>query len=129
MQIPCVQQVQSNMTFRDRIYSNRMQRMRPHGPQKRYERRVSNTSAPIAKARSTRRAITERTALECKPRFATNAVNSATARTNARFSRSVHVAFKLTNYKPASYVMSIPRHYMFTMKCDSAWPFVSSDLG
>jgi hypothetical protein len=42
---------------------------------------------------------------------------------------AVHVAFKVSNYKPASYVMSIPRHYMFTMKCDSAWPFVSSDLG
>ena len=81
--------------------------------------RVLNTSAPIAKARSNRRATTETTALEWIPRYATNAAKPATvrtiapfkyatnaakpatARTNARFVRAMHVVFELTNYQPA----------------------------
>jgi hypothetical protein len=43
VQIPCVNQVRSNLTFRDRMYSNRMQQMRPHDPRTRCERRVSKT--------------------------------------------------------------------------------------
>ena len=63
--------------------------------------RVLNTSAPIAKARSNRRATTETTALEWKPRYATNAAKPATARTNAPFVRAMHVVFELTNYQRA----------------------------
>jgi hypothetical protein len=63
--------------------------------------RVLNTSAPIAKARSNRRDTTETTALEWKPRYATNAAKPATARTNAPFVHAMHVAFEITNYKPA----------------------------
>jgi len=73
--------------------------------------RVLNTSAPIAKARSNRRATTETTALEWIPlyatnaakpatvqtiapfRYATNAAKPATARTNARFVRAMHVVW------------------------------------
>ena len=65
--------------------------------------RVSvSTTAPIAKARSNRRATTETTALEHRPRYATNAAKPATARTNARFVRAMHVVFEVTNDKPAN---------------------------
>ena len=60
--------------------------------------RVPNTSTPIASARSNRRATTEMTALECKPRYATNAAKLATARTHAPFVRAMHVAFEVRNY-------------------------------
>jgi len=63
--------------------------------------RVLNTSALIAKARSSRKVTTETIALEWKPRYATNAVKPATARTNARFVRAMHVVFEVTNYKRA----------------------------
>ena len=67
---------------------------------------VQNTSAPIAKALSNRRATTETTALEWKPRYATNAVKPATARTNAPFVHAMHVVFEVTNYQPAICVLS-----------------------
>ena len=60
--------------------------------------RVQNTSALIAKARSNRRDTTETTALEWKPRYATNAAKPATARTDAPFVHAVHVVFELTNH-------------------------------
>jgi hypothetical protein len=69
--------------------------------------RVLNTSAPIAKARSNRRATTETTALEWKPRYVTNAAKLATARTNAPFVHAAHVAFELTNYQPAICVLNM----------------------
>ena len=69
--------------------------------------RVLNTSAPIAKARSNRRDTTETTALEWKPRYATNAAKPATARTNAPFVRAMHVVFELTNYQPAICVLNM----------------------
>jgi hypothetical protein len=68
---------------------------------------VQNTSAPIAKALSNRRATTETTALEWKPRYATNAAKPATARTNAPFVRAMHVVFELTNYQPAICVLNM----------------------
>ena len=86
---------------------------------------VLNTSAPIAKARSNRRATTETTALEWTPRhaanaakpatlrtiapfrYATNAVKPATARTNAPFVHAMHVVFELTNYQPAICVLNM----------------------
>ena len=63
--------------------------------------RVLKTSAPIARARSNGRDTTETTALEWKPRCATNAAKPATAQTNAQFVHAMHVAFEITNYKPA----------------------------
>ena len=85
-----------------------MQRLRQHDSQKRFEEllRVLNTSAPIAKARSNRRATTEPTALEWKPRYVTNAAKPATARTDAPFVHATHVAFELTNYQPAICVLN-----------------------
>ena len=59
---------------------------------------------PIAKALSNRRATTETTALEWKPRYATNAAKPATAQTNAPFVHAVEV----TNYKPA---ICVPNTY------------------
>ncbi len=52
-------------------------------------------------AGTNQRATTEMTALEWKPRYATNAVKPATARTNAPFAHAMHVDFELTNYQPA----------------------------
>jgi hypothetical protein len=81
-----------------------MQRLRQHDSQKRFKEllRALNTSAPIAKARSNRRATTEMTALEWKPRYATNVLKPATARTIAHsFVHARHVAFEVTNYQPA----------------------------
>jgi hypothetical protein len=101
MRIPCLQQVRNIRTLSIRMYSNQMQRKRQHDSQERYELRVLNTSAPIAKARSNRRATTETTALERQPRYATNAVKPATARTIAPFVHAIHVAFEVTNYQPA----------------------------
>jgi hypothetical protein len=63
--------------------------------------RVLSTSAAIAKARSNQRATTETIALECKLRCAKNVAKPATARTNARFVRAMHVVFEVTNYKRA----------------------------
>ena len=80
-------------TLANRMYSDRMRRMRQHDSQKRF--------APIAKARSNRRATTLTTALSWKPRYATNAVKPATARTIAPFVHAIHVAFEVTNYQPA----------------------------
>ncbi len=68
---------------------------------------MSRTSAPIAKARSNQRATTETTALECKLRCAQNAAKPATARTNARFVRAIHLVFEVTNYKRAICVQNM----------------------
>ena len=68
---------------------------------------VQNTSAPIAKALSNRRATSETTALEWKPRSATSAAKPATARTNAPFVHAMHVVFELTNYQPAICVLNM----------------------
>ena len=68
---------------------------------------VQNTSAPIAKARSNRRATTETTALEWKPRYATNAVKPVTAQTIAPFVHAILVAFEVTNYQPAICVLNM----------------------
>ena len=77
---------------------------------------VQNTSAPIAKALSNRRATTETTALEWKPRYVTNAAKPATARTNARFVRAMHVVFEVTNYKRAICVQNTCALYVTATK-------------
>ena len=77
---------------------------------------VLNTSALIAKARSSRKVTTETIALEWKPRYATNAVKQATARTNARFVRAMHVVFEVTNYKQAIYVQNTCALYVTATK-------------
>ncbi len=63
------------------LYQTRCSECGSNESQKRYELRVLSTkdltSTPIAKARSNRRATTEATALEWKPRYATNAVKPA----------------------------------------------------
>jgi len=73
--------------------------------------RVLSTSAPIAKARSSRRATTETIALEGKLRCAKNAAKPATTRTNVRFVRAVHVVFEVTNYKRAICVQNMLTHH------------------
>ena len=74
--------------------------MRQHDPQKRFELRVSRA--------------TETTALECKLRCAKNA---ATARTNARFVRAMHVVFEVTNYKRAICVQNTCALYVTAKNC------------
>jgi hypothetical protein len=78
--------------------------------------RVLNTSAPIAKARSNRRATTETTVLDWKPRCVTNAAKPATARTNAPFVHATHVAFELTNYQSAICVPNTCAPYVTAKK-------------
>ena len=78
---------------------------------------VLNTSALIAKARSSRKVTTETIALEWKPRYATNAVKQATARTNARFVRAMHVVFEVTNYKRAICVRNTCALYVTAKNC------------
>ena len=78
--------------------------------------RVLNTSALIAKARSSRKVTTETIALEWKPRYATNAAKQVTARTNARFVRAMHVVFEVTNYKRAICVQNTCALYVTATK-------------
>ena len=116
-QIPCVQQVRNIRTLSKRMYANRMQRFVAARPTKAPRASpVLNTSALIAKARSSRKVTTETIALEWKPRYATNAVKQATARTNARFVRAKHVVFEVTNYKRAICVQNTCALYVTATK-------------